>query len=53
MSFKERYEVAKKDFEKWGINVDDVLNKLKNTKISIYCWQGDDVTGFEVNQNVS
>jgi len=44
-----RYEIAKKDYEKWGINVERALEILKGIKISIHCWQGDDVTGFELN----
>lgn len=51
MSIKERYELAKKDYEKHGIDVDKVLSDLQKVKISIHCWQGDDVTGFEVSQN--
>lgn len=47
MNLKERYELAKAEYEKWGINVDEVLKKLSQVKISIHCWQGDDVTGFE------
>ena len=39
MSVKARFEQAKKDFEKWGINVEEALKKLKNTKISVHCWQ--------------
>ncbi|MFA9557906.1 L-rhamnose isomerase [Evansella sp. AB-rgal1] len=50
MSVKENYELAKKQYEKWGIDVDSVLEKLKQVPISMHCWQGDDVTGFEVNQ---
>ena len=38
MSVKARFEQAKKDFEKWGINVEEALEKLKNTKISGHCW---------------
>ncbi len=44
-----RYEIAKKDYEKWGINVERALEILRGIKISIHCWQGDDVTGFEFN----
>ena len=44
---KEKFELAKKEYEKWGINVDEVLETLLKTKISIHCWQGDDVIGFE------
>ncbi|ULT58267.1 L-rhamnose isomerase [Neobacillus drentensis] len=50
MSIQENYELAKKAYEKWGINVDEVIETLKNVPISIHCWQGDDVGGFEVNQ---
>jgi L-rhamnose isomerase len=50
MSIQENYELAKKAYEKWGINVDEVVEKLKNVPVSIHCWQGDDVAGFEVNQ---
>lgn len=50
MSIKEKYELAKKEYEKWGIDVDKALEDLKKVKISIHCWQGDDISGFEVNQ---
>ncbi|WP_342431277.1 L-rhamnose isomerase [Neobacillus sp. FSL H8-0543] len=51
MSIKENYELAKQAYAKWGVDVDGVLEKLKNIPISIHCWQGDDIGGFEVNQN--
>lgn len=51
MNIRERYLEAKKDYEKFGINVDKVLEDLEKVKISIHCWQGDDVTGFEVSQS--
>jgi L-rhamnose isomerase len=51
MDIKQKYEIAKKEYEKWGIDVDKVLDKLNKVKISIHCWQGDDVTGFEVKKN--
>ncbi|WP_186576756.1 L-rhamnose isomerase [Aquibacillus kalidii] len=50
MSIKDNYQLAKKEYEKWGVNVDEALEKLKSVPISIHCWQGDDVGGFEVNQ---
>ncbi|WP_175638583.1 L-rhamnose isomerase [Metabacillus schmidteae] len=50
MSVKESYELAKKEYEKWGINVEEVLEQLKQVPISIHCWQGDDIGGFEVNK---
>ncbi|HBF4252273.1 L-rhamnose isomerase [Clostridioides difficile] len=50
MELKQKYETAKKEYEKWGISVDEVLRALSKVKISIHCWQGDDITGFEGNQ---
>jgi L-rhamnose isomerase len=49
MTVKEGYLYAKQAYVKWGIKVDEVLNKLKSVPISIHCWQGDDIGGFEVN----
>jgi L-rhamnose isomerase len=51
MSIKENFELAKQAYAKWGVDVEEVVEKLKNVPISIHCWQGDDVAGFEVNQN--
>ena len=51
MNIKEKYEMSKKEYEKWGLDVDKILEELSKVKISIHCWQGDDVTGFEKTQN--
>ncbi|MDN4078849.1 L-rhamnose isomerase [Paenibacillus polymyxa] len=40
------YNEAKKLYARHGIQVDDVLRKLSQIKISLHCWQGDDVQGF-------
>lgn len=40
------FEEAKKLYEKHGIDVDSVLKQLGQIKISMHCWQGDDVQGF-------
>lgn len=50
MTTQEKYQTAKKEYEKWGVNVDEVLERLEKVAISIHCWQGDDIGGFEVNQ---
>lgn len=50
MTIQEKYKSAKKDYEKWGVDVEDALQKLKSIPISIHCWQGDDIGGFETNQ---
>ena len=41
------YEEAKKRYAEIGVDTEAVLEKLSKVKISIHCWQGDDVTGFE------
>lgn len=50
MTVQEKYEAAKKDYERWGTDVDQALEQLKNIPISIHCWQGDDIGGFETTQ---
>ncbi|WP_282937273.1 L-rhamnose isomerase [Paenibacillus sp. RC67] len=40
------YELAKDLYAAHGINVDKVLEQLEQIKISMHCWQGDDVKGF-------
>ncbi|OAA93118.1 L-rhamnose isomerase [Clostridium coskatii] len=41
-----RYSEARKLYGKYDIDVDKVLDKLSKIKISLHCWQGDDVRGF-------
>ncbi len=43
----ERYLSASEQYKKIGIDTDRALEILRNVPISIHCWQGDDVTGFE------
>ncbi|MGZ9817138.1 L-rhamnose isomerase [Peribacillus simplex] len=51
MTIKEQYEAAKQAYANWGIDVDTALETLKKVAISIHCWQGDDIGGFEVNKS--
>lgn len=48
-----RYEIAKEEYAKYGIDTDAAIEKLKNTPISVHCWQGDDVVGFEREGSLS
>ncbi|MEG0911906.1 MAG: L-rhamnose isomerase, partial [Ruthenibacterium sp.] len=41
------YENAKQRYAAFGIDTDAALAKLAQKPISIHCWQGDDVTGFD------
>lgn len=51
MTINENYMRAKKEYERWGIDVEEALQKLENIPISVHCWQGDDIGGFEVNKS--
>lgn len=44
---------AKKIYESFGVDVDKAINTLRNTKVSIQCWQGDDVKGFYSSNDLS
>lgn len=41
------YELAKETYRKWGVDVEEAIKKVQEVPISLHCWQGDDVTGFE------
>jgi L-rhamnose isomerase len=41
------YELAKERYAELGVDTEAVLKILKNISISLHCWQGDDVGGFE------
>lgn len=43
---KSRYQEASRRYKEMGVDVEQALEKLSQTKISMHCWQGDDVLGF-------
>ena len=47
MTTKERYEAAKELYATIGVDTDKAIETLKNIPISMHCWQGDDVIGFD------
>ena len=42
-----RYESAKAIYAAYGVDTEKVIETLKNVPVSIHCWQGDDVIGFD------
>lgn len=44
---------TKELYARYGIDVDKALKTLAKTKISIHCWQLDDVNGFENNTSLT
>ncbi len=41
------YSAAKSLYADMGVNTEAVMRKLSKISISLHCWQGDDVGGFE------
>ncbi len=42
-----RYDQAKEMFACYGVDADKAINTLAEIPVSIHCWQGDDVVGFD------
>lgn len=47
------YESAKAAFAEWGVDTEAALDRLTSIPISMHCWQGDDVVGFEKRPGAS
>lgn len=48
-----RYNEAKEIYAQYGVDTEKALNTLKNIPVSVHCWQGDDVTGFDSRESLS
>lgn len=47
MTAAERYESAKEIYKSYGVDVEAAMSRLMEAPVSLHCWQGDDVTGFD------
>ncbi len=45
------YQEAKEKYAAIGVDTDAVIAKLKTIPVSLHCWQGDDVRGFDTDPN--
>ena len=43
------YSEAKKKYSALGVDTDAAIAKLKAVPVSLHCWQGDDVRGFDTD----
>lgn len=43
---EKRYLSVKEEYKKIGVDTDEALKKLGEVRISMHCWQADDVRGF-------
>lgn len=48
-----RYEEAKKIYAKFGVDTDAAIKRLSEIPVSVHCWQGDDVIGFDGSDSLS
>jgi L-rhamnose isomerase len=46
-SVDQAIELARERYAQWGVDVDAAIDRLAKIPISLHCWQGDDVGGFE------
>ena len=49
----ERFDQAKEMYAALGVDVEKALDTLKDVTVSVHCWQGDDVTGFDSREALS
>ena len=47
------YIEAKEKYAKYGIDTEKAIEMLSNISISVHCWQGDDVVGFDSKEALS
>ena len=47
MSFSE----AKDRYAAYGVDAEAAMDRLKAVPVSLHCWQGDDVRGFDTDPN--
>lgn len=47
------YESARAQFADWDVDTEAALEALARIPISLHCWQGDDVVGFETRSGSS
>ena len=48
-----RYESAKDIYASFGVDTEKAIETLKDVTVSIHCWQGDDVGGFDNLESLS
>lgn len=46
-SIEKAYKIAAERYASYGIDTEKVIDRLSKVSISVHCWQGDDVGGFE------
>jgi len=50
-SVEKAYQLAKERYTELGVNTDQIIEKMDKLAISMPCWQGDDINGFEKSEH--
>lgn len=50
---KQSYDTARQIYADWGVDAEAAMARLAQIPISMHCWQGDDVVGFEAKTGAS
>lgn len=48
-----RYDSAREIYAQLGVDTEKAIDILKSVPISVHCWQGDDVVGFDNRETLS
>lgn len=46
-SIEQAFALARQRYAELGVDVDQAMRRLQDISVSVHCWQGDDVIGFE------
>ncbi|HOK00024.1 MAG TPA: L-rhamnose isomerase [Termitinemataceae bacterium] len=52
-SIEKAYEIAKEMYASYGVDTDQAITQTLAVPLSLHCWQGDDVVGFEGSDSLS
>lgn len=52
-NIQKMYELAREQYASWGVDTDGAMKALAEIPISLHCWQGDDVGGFESDEGLT
>lgn len=47
MTIQKAYSLARERYAAYGVDTNKALKQLASIRLSLHCWQGDDVAGFE------
>lgn len=52
-NIEKAFAPACEQYKEFGVDVNAAMERLSRVAISLHCWQGDDVSGFESQENLS